>query len=280
MIRCLSIGFLVLIGAAPQPEWPRETFVRWPAGAATRTIHAGGLTARIENRRCGIDRPRTEACYDGGYVVTTIDAPGRQPVAIEGAPGVATYIGIGRLASTSGRPALIIISDSGGSGGCVTIDIAVPQGADYRPLRLRDRGRDTHCRVQASALRWPRDLTGHGRAEFELADDAFACAFTSCAASWSPLRVVAIDEKGGQDVSTDPALTRRYRADMIQARTACVHRRSEPLGACAAYAANAARIGRLPEALATLRARPLPIEFLPKLHHLLADRGYLRTTKP
>lgn len=255
MLRCFVALALLCVAAgspaAPPQSWPLQRYVRWQPEWGTRTISVSGVRARIEQKRCGEDRPASEACFRGDqYLVATVNAEGLGPVTVTGEPGVAAFVGIGKLTPDAARPSLILISEDGGSAGCVQIDLAVPSGTAYRSVRLSadkdDNG--TLCEVEPGRLAWPSDLTRRGRPEFRLLDTSFSCRFTSCAGSWYPPRVLAFDGWQGLDVSTDPALAPLYRADMARARHACEHDPDEAQGACAGYAADAARLGQLPQA--------------------------------
>lgn len=207
-----------------------------------------GLTATIERKHCGNGRPVSEACGDS-YVNVTVSFRGGAPVTLEGAAGLRWYIGIGPLGRDP-RPALILVTDMGGSGGCVTVDAALPRNEGYRTVRLRLDGAASLCRVDPGKLTWPQDVAGRGRSELLLNDDRFDCTFASCAASWTPPRVVALDGERFVDVSADLSLSPLYRADMVRARVACEHIREEPAAPCAAFAADAARLGQLAQARA------------------------------
>lgn len=255
MLRHFIVLALLGVGAAPSTappaEWPLDHYVKWQPEWGSRTISAAGLTGQVEIRRCGIDRPASEGCGQGDrYLVATLNTDDGNQVVVTGEPGVGAYVGIGKLTPGAARPSLILISENGGSAGCAQIDLAVPQGATYRSIRLSADPADhgTFCQVDPAKLAWPRDLTGNGRPEFVLRSTAFYCRFTSCAGTWYPSRVVAFDGARGIDVSADPALAPLYRADMVKARYACQHDAVEAQGACAGYAADASRLGELAQA--------------------------------
>jgi hypothetical protein len=258
-LRCLALFGLLCLGAAPVPPtpWPLGQYVRWDPAWGARDIEVDGLRVRVEPRRCGEDRPESEACFRGDpYVEATVSAPGEPAVVLHGDAGVAAYVGIGKLASADGAASAILISEGGGSAGCVAIDIATVEQNGLRAVRLRpDPEESSICWVDPEHLAWPRDLTGHGRAEFLFADTRFSCLFTSCAGTWYPPRVVAFEGGRGVDVSDDPALLPLYRADMAKARAACEGRTVEAQGACAGYAADALRLGRLEEAWGVIAAQ-------------------------
>jgi hypothetical protein len=258
LLAVACLGVAAAGSAAPPSTWPVRHYVRWQAEWGTGTIRASGLRARIDVKWCGKDRPASEACGEGSpYLVATVDAAGMRPVTVTGPPGIGGFVGIGRLTPRARRPSLILISEAGGSGGCVRIDLVVPRGAAYRAVRLSV-GKDdngTLCEVDPARLAWPSDLTGRGRPEFLLRDIRFHCHFTSCAGTWYPPEVVAFDGRRGIDVSADPALAPLYRADGARARQACEHDESEAEGPCAGYAADAARLGQLPQAWRVIRAQ-------------------------
>lgn len=282
--------------AAPPPSsLPPKHFVEWTYEWGDRTIEAAGLTLKIEPRLCGDRRPVSEACWTGShYVAVTIEAPGMEPVSLMGEAGVAHYVGVGKLGPTATRPSVFLITEDGGSAGCVQIDVAVPEGAAYRTARLNNPASlySTFCEVEPAKLAWPRDITGNGRAEFLLVDEGFHCAFTSCAASWYPPRVIALQEMRALDVSKDPALAPLFRADMAKARLACEHEVDEAQGACAGFAADAARLGLLERAWPVIEAQVrrgcrvksqtgcpfdnfIPATFPAELHAALLRSGYI-----
>jgi hypothetical protein len=265
MLRLLSLAVLLSIGAARAPvpfpaSWPRKTFVRWVPQWGDRTIDVSGVHVRVEVKHCGVDRPSAEDCYEGSpYLYVTASAPGMAPVTLRGTPGVAAEVGIGTLRPNPSRPSVILISEDGGSAGCVQIDIAEAQSSGYRALRLSADAGDggTICGRSAEPweLQWPSDLTGHHRSEFLLWPQMFACDFTSCAGGWKVPQVIALDGPSGRDVSDDPVLAPLYRANMAYALSACQQEAVEAQGPCAGYAFDAARLGILDQAWPVIDAQ-------------------------
>ncbi|TFI59340.1 hypothetical protein E2493_05745 [Sphingomonas parva] len=257
-----SLFFLLFLfavpasAAAPPATWPLEHFVQWQPEWGNKTIEAGGLRVRTVMRRCGETRPVSEACSPGSrYLVAVVSGGRMATTTLVGQPGSAAYLGIGKLTPDAKMSSVILISHSGASAGCVTIDLAVPEGRVFRSAKLAAEGSDSLCAVDPEMLEWPRDLAGRSRAEFVLRDTAFHCRFTSCAASRLPPRVIAFVHGDSVDVSRDPALAPLYRREMAAMRDACEQERDEAQGACAAYAADAARLGLLSEAWTVIEAQ-------------------------
>lgn len=299
MRRYLTLLILLCAGhaatASAPASLPPQRFVAWAHDWGSKAVEASGLTLKIEPHMCGDDRPLSEACGSGDrYVAIRLQTPNGRSATFTSAAGHVHYIGVGKLGASAHRPSVMLISDSGGSGGCVTIDMAVPDGAGYRTARLRRPGQssDTFCAVEMTGLAWPHDLTRHKGPELLLADDRFACAFSSCAGTWYPPRVIAIEGTKTSDVSADPRLARLFRADMARARAACIQRIEEPAGACAGFAADAARLGQSTQAWPVIQAQvnrgcreesagecpagaSIPKEFPTNLRAFLSRAGYL-----
>ena len=254
MLRYLLPMILASMGAAAAAApaiLPPQHFVpvNWTPG--TEAVAASGLRLVVETRLCGNGRPVSEACAEGDrYTAVTVAAPGMAPATILGEAGVGAFLGVGKLDAHAALPSVILVTEDGGTADCVQIDLAVPDGRAFRTVRLSPSPVEhgTICHVDPRNLAWPRDLTGHGRPEFLLIEAIFYCHFTSCAGTWYRPRVVAFDGGRGIDVSNDPALAPLYRANMQAARVQCEQRVVEAQGACAGFAADAARLGVLKEA--------------------------------
>jgi hypothetical protein len=136
------------------------------------------------------------------------------------------------------------------------------------------------------------DLNGDGVDEFVSGDDHFAYAFTDYAGSALPLQVLAL--RGGSLVDVTGRFTGTLRADAAKLWSGYLRDRLDTRGVLAAWAADEARLGRWPQALAQLeqlRARGRlalpagafagdlggrsPAYFIASLHRFLAARGYL-----
>ena len=88
---------------------------------------------------------------------------------------------------------------------------------------------------------FPKDLDGDGVADLVLPDDRFAYAFTFFAGSYMPPRVWNVANGQVVDVSAQPRYAAIFRKDMAGAETYC---KQHANGACAAFVADAARLGQ------------------------------------
>lgn len=260
-----SIG--LLLGAAPNPEpFPLDRFVEAEPGM-DRRIAVDGTWIDIAETSCGAQRLGHPACFgdadgDTRYLVAMVRSrDGAPPLRITSDPGLGFRYAVGRLSPHDPHPSLVILTDAGGSGGCVSIQIAYAEPKGFAAARLNHGaagiGNATFCRVDpVSRVPFPTDRSGHGTADFVLADDRFDCGFGSCASTWAPPRVFAFDHGTSRDVSADPNLKSLFADDAVKARAACENTRNpEPKGACIAYVADASRIGAGAEAMAVLRRR-------------------------
>jgi hypothetical protein len=219
---------LSLAAAAAQPIAP-ATFVQWTADKGAQTYHALGVTVSLAPVR---DRDFT-------YPRITISAPGKKPLTLKGETSISSphQIGIGSLAR--GQYASVVISGYTGGAHCCDHVIAVQQTATG--FRTIDLGQSN-----GGMPGFPKDLSGDGTADFRFVDNRFLYAFTSYAESFAPPQVMNIRAGKAVDVSAEPAFRFLFAEYLPKARRGCVSPapQASPNGACAAYAAAAARIGQ------------------------------------
>jgi hypothetical protein len=223
--------------AQPAREVPVAQHIDWTmAPGASARYRSGGVTLTF--------RSRAAANLEGLLEpVLTAELPGFAPVQ---AVGVATQARSEHRAAVGNGPRgpfVFFQSYSGGAHCCVNMQLIEP-GADAAGI--------------VSFGDWdggyidqmPEDLDGDGALDLVLTDDRFLYAFTSYAESMPPPRIMSAIGGRAVDVSTRPAFRRFFQNAMAAARRECV----EPSegrsanGACAAYVASAARLGRFEEA--------------------------------
>jgi hypothetical protein len=175
-----------------------------------------------------------------------VSAPGKAPITLMSVPGTAYRIAIGRL-GTAGA-AVMLDSYTGGAHCCHAFTIAVPQGGGFEAIPVTWQppgGGDVQTTFDYGDIPFPTDLSGDGTADLVLRDDRFLYAFASYAGSMAPPVVLSVRDGGTADVSADPAFAPLFRDAMRRARARCTAKGAfERNGACAAYVADAARLGR------------------------------------
>ena len=178
----------------------------------------------------------------------TVQMPGMAPVTLEGeltSPTFEHRATVGRW--DADRPYVLFQSFSGGAHCCTTFELVYPEESR---LRIVDLG-------EWDGGYWddlPTDRNGDGRLDFVFVDNAFYYAFASYADSWAPPTIRNV--VGGEvlDVSTEPSLRTVFEEEIARERQACVSPEDGaiPNGACPAYVASAARLGRFDSAWAEM----------------------------
>jgi hypothetical protein len=242
-ILTLCLIFL-LLGAARLPAKlvrPGEA-VRWSMADGRKDYRLGDMTATFDRVQCA---PLGADCEEGDLEPRlTLRAGDGRSVTLEGSP-MQNILMLGRL-SSNGPVAAFYQSYTGGMHCCQHMRAIVP-GPDG--LVVVDLGA-----YDGSEIAWPRDLDGDGNADFVVTDDRFLYAFESYAGSFAPPRVLNMVDGRRVDLSADPRFRRIFEKAAAETRKACETGQS-PNGACAAYAANAARLGRFDAAWPIVLAR-------------------------
>ena len=177
----------------------------------------------------------------------TVAMPGAPPLRVEGAttpPGFDHRAAVGH--ARDGSPFVLFQSFSGGAHCCTEFTYIRPAGN----------------RLEATSLgEWdggpvdelPLDLDGDGRLDFVFVDNAFLYSFASYAESSAPPQILNVVDGERVNVSDRPGFRRLFEEAMMRDRRACLHPEGlSPNGACAAYVASAARVGRFDEAWAEM----------------------------
>ncbi|MFZ1743676.1 MAG: hypothetical protein WAT93_12530 [Pontixanthobacter sp.] len=153
-------------------------------------------------------------------------------------------VGIGNLSTNAVAPSVIIKRFTGGAHCCFQTTILYPQSGKMTPIDfgMRDAGTDFYD--------LPEDIDGDGNVDFVMRDGAFLYSFTNYAASWAPPKIINLYKGNIIDVSSEVGFRRIFEDFSIQSKEACTDS-SDPYrnGACAAYVASEARLGRLNAAL-------------------------------
>ncbi|WP_106639100.1 hypothetical protein [Allosphingosinicella vermicomposti] len=269
------LGGILLLGVAALFAWPKDNGA--PAdNAATTTLPDTDLTNVVQAEEAaqqiaagtfvewsaakypepvtfqsGEIRVRVSSVVEDDLAApeVTVSAPGMNDHVMRGeaAQPTATHrIGIGRLNPQARIDHVILASYSGGAHCCTAIQVAVPSGDSFVTADLGEWDGE-------GISEFPRDLSGDGTADFILYDNAFLYAFTAYAFSEAPPAVYNLVGAKFADVSRAPAFRPLFAKRMTESGERCRPDGESPRnGACAAFVASAARIGRFDEAWAQM----------------------------
>ena len=250
-IGAIFVGWLLLVAAwaapglaAPAAPTPLAigSQVDWAFDGPPRALRyrAGEVTLRVR----AVSDPETPDLF---RLRMLVEAPGRRPQLIESAPVSAVMphrFGIGRF-DRAGTPFVYVQSYTGGAHCCTEIRVAI---VEPERIRLAELGAWDGEPSKA----FPKDVDGDGMVDFVQTDDRFRYRFASGAGSRTPPQVLNVVDGAVVDVSTRPGFRPLFAKAMREFRRECRDDDGEPNGACAAYAASAARAGRFEEAWAEM----------------------------
>jgi len=222
MIRHLALSLALVVATEAHGATP---LIQWDGGETgkAKTYAQGGYTLTLSAKKSdGLALPRL-----------TVNGPGMKPVTIDGQPaGDIARAGFGTVKLSSGeKPSVIFTSFSGGAHCCTDIVILQPKGQGWTKIELGGWNGEG-----ISSL--PRDVDGDGKVDFVLVDNRFLYTFASYADSWAPPQIFNIINAKAVDVSAEKRYAPLFRTDMEKSKTECGKGSN---GACAAYAASAAR---------------------------------------
>ncbi|HEV2866960.1 MAG TPA: hypothetical protein VGX37_10630, partial [Allosphingosinicella sp.] len=179
--------------------------------------------------------------------VLRVEIPGVAPVEATGSltpPSVEHRATVGQW--DADRPYVLFQSFSGGAHCCNEVQLILPEDGRLQVVDLGEWDGDYFDEL-------PTDRDGDGNPDFIFVDNAFLYAFASYAESFAPPQIMNVVGGRPVNVSDRPGFRPIFEQAMADARQACLHPEdSSPNGACAAYVASAARVGRFDEAWAEM----------------------------
>ncbi len=254
LLACLP-PLLLAAAALPSPVEPEEiepgSFRFWSPRNGPAHWTSDGVAIDIAPAPCET-RHENDACREGvnNQAAVTISAPGLPAYHMLTDDQASHYrVAVVRFDRRDRRPGVVIENESGGSAGNVREQLVVPDGGGYRTVWLPGSGWGA---VQGKLPDRLYDISGDGAVDFVLGDGRFDGVFGCNACTPRPPLVATLRHGAILDVSRDPRVSAIYRADMDQLRPICTSRRQERNGACAAYVADAARIGEFDQAWALM----------------------------
>ena len=175
-------------------------------------------------------------------VLAAVQIIGFPQIVIKETSGSSQYFdrwaGIGLLSKADAAPSVLLQGYTGGAHCCATLQVVTPFAGRLKTLEFDpvDGGSDDT---------FPNDLDGDGTVDFVRQDDNFRYQFASGAGSYSPPKIYNIYKGQIVDVSGDPAFRPRWEKFAADTWRGCSDRSNEDRnGACAAFVAASARLGR------------------------------------
>jgi hypothetical protein len=166
-----------------------------------------------------------------------VRAPTGESVSAYGQVGYSTpsaSFGVAKLDPSSASKQVIVTSYSGGLHCCTKITVLELVEDKWRKIQLGLWDGDP-------LPEFPSDVDGDGTRDFVLKDDRFDYAFAPYTERHKPPRIFNIDGAKVVEVGHEARYNAVYDADMKRAHAGCLKGKN---AACAAFVANAARLGK------------------------------------
>ncbi|WP_213979504.1 hypothetical protein [Sphingomonas sp. dw_22] len=215
------------------------TFRFWKPSDGRAIWTSDGVRIAIAPAPCGMP-PQTEGCRwdpQNNQAEVTVTSTGVAPVTVRTDDQSSFYrVAVVRFDATDPRPGVVIENESGGSAGNVRVQLLLPSGSGYREATLPGY-------LQGELPATLTDISGDGAVDFILRDGGFGDVFGCNACTPRPPVVLTVRGGISVDVSREPAYAAVFREDMARLRPICLSNTRYRNGACAAYVADAARIG-------------------------------------
>lgn len=204
--------------AGPMIQWDGQT----------KAYHIQGLAITLD----------TGKNADGMAIPTlSVAVRGSAPAEFDGEAGfdtAAASFGVGRFDPKAPGPQIEFATFTGGAHCCASISVIERNGKSWKEVPLGEWDGDVPDKM-------PDDVDGDGTPDFIFVDNSFLYTFTDYADSYAPPRILNVIAGKVVDVSTAPRFRKLYEADLASTKPECAKHQN---GACAAFAADAARLGQ------------------------------------
>lgn len=238
----------LLLGASP-PQTPKTVslgaFQTW--GMHPRTplsFAAGGLTVNVVASPCQLPA-QNEACrFEGvsNQAIVTVAQPGLPTFRmISDSEASFVRVAVVRLAPKPGRLGVVIDNQWGGSAGITAVTVIEPALGGYRTVPLEYHG---SSRLTGEVAVLPHGLLKHGHAGFVLEAPGLNYSNECNACVPRPPLVLTVRNGRSIDISAARAVRPLFEHDLPAHRRLCISTIRERNGSCAAFVADAARLGR------------------------------------
>ena len=278
----LLIGLLpaLLLGAAPQLSSMKTMGVFQTWGIHPRAplgISAGGLMVEVAATPCKLPAQNEGCSFDkvSNQATVSVTQPGVAPFKmISDRQASFVRVAVFHLAPGTGRSAVVVDNQWGGSAGLTAVTVIEPVAGGFRAVPLEHHG-SRELTGEVSLL--PRGLVKDGRPGFVLEARGFNFSGECNACTPGTPLVLAIRDGHSVDISSDPAVRLLFAHDLPAHRRVCVSAERERNGNCAAFVADAARLGQAASAWRVMLAhyRHEPAGYPAALRSFLVAEGYL-----
>ncbi|UYY58344.1 hypothetical protein [Sphingomonas sp. S2-65] len=271
----------LLLGAAPPqtlPTVPLGAFQTWGVHPKEPlSFVAGGATVEVAATPC--EQPtQNEACrFDGvsNQAIVTVRQRGLPPFRMT-SDSQASFVRVAvvRLAPEQEYLGVVVDNQWGGSGGIAAVTVIEPIGGGYRAVPLEHHGRRE---LTGEVAMVPRNLLKDGRSGFVLEAPGFNYSKECNACVPRPPLVLTIRAGRSVDISADPTFRPLFAQDLRAHRRVCMSKTVERNGNCAAYVADAARLGQAASAWRVMLShyRRDPAGYPAALRAFLVAQGYI-----
>ncbi len=278
----LLIGLLpaLLLGAAPQPSATKTmgVFQTWGIHPASPVaIVAGGLMVEVAATPCKLPAQNEGCNFDkvSNQATITVTRPGVAPFEMISNPQASfVRVAVIHLAPGTGRSAVVVDNQWGGSAGLTAVTVIEPVAHGFRAVPLKHHD-SRELTGEVSLL--PRRLVKDGRLVFVLKARGFNFSGECNACVPGTPLVLAVRDGRSIDISADPAVRPLFAHDLPAHRRICVSAERDRNGNCAAFVADAARLGQVRSAWRVMLAhyRHEPAGYPAALRSFLVAEGYL-----
>ena len=277
MSACLLSA--MLLGGAPSPPAatvPLGAFQTWGIHPKEpQTFVAGGLTVQIAATSC--KRPaQNEGCsFDGvsNQAMVTVIQPGLPSFRMI-SDRQASFVRTAIVRLAHGRLGAVVDNQWGGSAGLTAVTVIEPVAGGFRAVPLEH---DGSRKLTGEVTMLARDLFKDGRPGFVVEARGFNYSHECNACAPRPPLVLTVRDGRSVDISADPAVRPVFARDLPAHRRVCMSATKERNGSCAAYVADAARLGQAASAwrLMLSHYRHEPAGYPAALRSFLVTEGYL-----
>lgn len=278
VLACLMPA--LLLGAAPKAPKavPLGSFQTWGIHPVEPlSLKAGDLSVKVAATPCQSPTQNEGCGYDGvsNQATVTVSQPGLPPFEmISDSQASFVRVAIVRLAPGRGRLGVVVDNQWGGSAGLTAVTVIEPVAGGFHAVPLEHNG-STELLGEVKML--PRRLMKDGQPGFVLEAPGFNLSHECNACVPRPPLVLTVLDGRSADISGTASVRPLFARNLTAYRRVCLSKERERNGSCAAFVADAARLGQAASAwrLMLSHYRPEPAGYPAALRSYLVREGYL-----